>query len=580
MRIRQGLRVLTAVVAVSLAAVACGGADEAANDPPDDVDRPIESSTTTAPADLAEVRTGGELVVGLAAETSRYLPSTGSFAESGTQVAYVIFDPIAQRGADGSVHPFVAESIETNADATEWTVRLRDGITFHDGTALTAAVMLQIFEEYLTAESSVVSGDLAQVVELRVDDELTFTYVLDQPNAAFADLLVGPIGWPFSVEACRTAGEACGEQPVGTGPFRFVSWTRDSELVVERNPDYWRTDEAGNPLPYLDRIVFRPIPDQSSRLFSVRSGATDAGSSFVASDIRQAREADDLESREWTGSGGGVTLFNVIEPPLDDQRVRRALNMAASQDELIRLFGGEGIIPPKNQFYAPDSQWYSEDAAQAWDPYDPATAAELIEEYAQDPDRSDGKAPGAPVALTYQSPPDPALLDVAQYYQAVWREIGVEVELASVEQVVLINNVVGTADDQPPFSGDYQVSIFRAGGENDPATILSRTFGAPETQPANFTNYWSQELADELEVLQRAPDFAERYRASEAIMIELATQVPMMWRGALVSSIYTAPDVRNVAGWTIPGSDGSDDIPGAGVASAVTHWSHVWLDRG
>src|SRR5690606_31141802 len=127
---------------------------------------------------------------------------------------------------------------------------------------------------------------------LRVDDELTFTYVLDAPNAAFDDLLTGPVGWPFSVEACRAAGDDCGDQIAGTGPFRLVEWTRGSELVVERNPDYWRTDADGIQLPYLDRITFRPIPDDSSRWLSVTSGTIDAGHTFQAQSIALARDED------------------------------------------------------------------------------------------------------------------------------------------------------------------------------------------------------------------------------------------------------------------------------------------------
>ncbi len=575
MRQFSAVRALAALLAIVMVAAACS--DDAGEPALGADDTSSASTTTSSTPDVSDVRTGGELIVGLTRETDTYLPSAGSFSEAGIQVAYTLFDPIAQRGADGQIHPFAAESIEPNADATEWTVRLRDGLVFHDGTDLTADVMQRIFDEYLTGETSVLAGDLAQVAEFRIDDEMTFTYVLDEPNAAFADLLVGPIGWPFSVEACLAAGDACGEQPVGTGPFRFVSWTRDSELVVERNPDYWRTDTSGNALPYLERIVFRPLPDQSTAFLSVRSGTTHAGSTFVADTIRQARDADDVESYEWTGNGGGVTLFNVLEPPLDDRRVRNALHLAASQEDVIALLGGDGIVAPKTQLYASDSAWYSEDAARAWPTYDPASAQALLDEYVDDPDRSDGRPPGAPITLTFQAAPDPALMTVAQYYQDVWREIGAEVELTSVDQAVLISNVVGSSDSDPPFAGNYQVSIFRAGGENDPYTVLSRMLGEPSTQPGNFTNYTSADIQANLDILRTSTDFAERFAASESIMVELAEEMPMLWRGAVVSAVYAAPRVRNVAGWTIPGSDGSDPIPGAGVANAQPHWSHTWL---
>src|SRR5690606_31154338 len=140
------------------------------------------------------------------------------------------------------VYPLLAESIEANEDLTEWTVTLREGITFHDGTPLDAETVKANFDEYLNVDTATTSGNLDQVVEFRIDGPLTYTYVLAESNVAFPDLLTGSIGWPFSIEACRAQGDDCGANPVGAGPFKFVSWTRDGEIVLERNENYWRTD--------------------------------------------------------------------------------------------------------------------------------------------------------------------------------------------------------------------------------------------------------------------------------------------------------------------------------------------------
>src|SRR5690606_24276243 len=189
-------RALVALVALGLLATACGngGTELSAQSSVTDDAPP----STAAPAEGEAPAVGGSLVVGLSGETPSYLPGAATLAAPGFHVALALFDPLAARAADGRIHPFAAKSIEPSGDASEWTVTLRDGIVFHDGTALTADVMRQIFEDYLTSDTSTLSGDLAQVTELRVDDELTFTYVLDAPNAAFDDLLTGPVGWPFS----------------------------------------------------------------------------------------------------------------------------------------------------------------------------------------------------------------------------------------------------------------------------------------------------------------------------------------------------------------------------------------------
>ncbi len=568
-------RALVALAAVALAAAACGGSG---TEPSAQTSAPEGGTTTSAASPEVDAPTvGGSLVVGLSGETPSYLPGAATLAAPGFHVALALFDPLAARGADGRIHPFVAESIEPSADATEWTVTLRDGIVFHDGTALTAEVMRQIFEEYLAPDTSTLSGDLAQLTELRVDDDLTFTYVLEAPNAAFDDLLTGPVGWPFSVEACRAAGDACGEQIAGTGPFRLVEWTRDSELVVERNPDYWRTDADGVQLPYLDRITFRPIPDDSTRWLSATSGTIDAGHTFQAQSIALARDEDGIESYEWIGSGGGYTALNVLEPPLDDARIRRALRLAIDQDQLIAVSDGAGISPPLSQLWGSDSEWWSADVEMAWGDTDVEEAARLVAEYAADPDRSDGEAPGAPVEVTYQSGAATAIVLGAQYFQAAWSEIGVDVEIDSVDQATLISRVIGSADQQPAFRGTFQASRFGTPGEGDPYTLLRGLFGDPSVEPMNASNFTSATIADALEVLRTSTDFDERYAANEAILVEVAEQVPVIWHGAVVGTIYARSGVRGVDGWTIPGV-GGDDIPGSGVAHARTLWAQVWLD--
>src|SRR5690606_10834128 len=124
---------------------------------------------------------------------------TGSFSSPGVNVAHALYDGIAARGADGQVYPLLAESIEANEDLTEWTVTLREGITFHDGTPLDAETVKANFDEYLNVDTATTSGNLDQVVEFRIDGPLTYTYVLAESNVAFPDLLTGSIGWPFSI---------------------------------------------------------------------------------------------------------------------------------------------------------------------------------------------------------------------------------------------------------------------------------------------------------------------------------------------------------------------------------------------
>jgi peptide/nickel transport system substrate-binding protein len=160
-----------------------------------------------------------------------------------------------QRDEDGELQPYLAASLEANEDLTQYTLTLREGVTFHDGTPLNAEAIKSNFDNHLKADGSAAAGALRDVDSVTVVDDLTLTYDLNRANAAFPDLLTGSIGWPFSPTAAEQLGEDFGSQPVGTGPFVFERYARDDAFVLVRNEDYWQEG-----LPYLDRITFRPSP--------------------------------------------------------------------------------------------------------------------------------------------------------------------------------------------------------------------------------------------------------------------------------------------------------------------------------
>lgn len=569
-RERRRWRLAAPLLAVGLLAAACGDDTDGGNGGAGTEGGSI--TDTTIASSIEDAQPGGRLVVGLEAESATYLPSAGSM---NSNVARALFDAIAVHGADGEIHPYLAESIEPNDDLSEWTVTLREGIVFHDGTPLDAQAIKDNFDEHISADGSTLAGRVSNVQEVRLDGPLTYTYVLDGPTASFPDVLTGPVGYPFSNVACRAAGDECGNRPVGAGPFRMVSWTRDAEMRLERHEDYWRSDENGLQLPYLDELVFRPIPDEDSRFASVRSGDIDVGQTLRQSIVRNAEDAEaagEIQSLEALGNNGAVSVFNVLRPPFDDLRVRRALVHATNQEELIAVLGGEGLTPIQTQYFSPQSPWFSSTVEEAYPTFDPDTARELLEDYTSDPDRSDGKEVGAPVAFRYQCPPDPSLLALSQAYQAYWDAVGVEVTLEQVEQPVLITNTIGNADQDPPFIGAFEVTCFRAGADEDPYTTLAPGLGDPSVSPTNYSNHHSDNIAEQLEVLRTTADFDSRYAAVESMMLELAEEVPLMWIGGTATSLYATNEVRNLGGWTAPGG-----VQGNGVLNGVIFWSEVWL---
>jgi peptide/nickel transport system substrate-binding protein len=554
-------RLLALFLTLAFVAAACGGGDD------DDDGEAQEGLERTEARDEGEPQQGGSITVGLEAETQNWSPPAGNFASSSLNVAYSIYDPLIARDENGELQPYLAESLEPNDELTEWTLTLRPGVTFHDGTPLDAEAIAHNVEQ-LTAEASTQAAFMADVDTFEVTGELTGVYRLSRPNAAFPDILRIAPGMPFSPTAYDADPEGFGDNPVGTGPFEFVSWQRDAQLRVEAYDDYWQEG-----MPYLESITFQPIPDEDARLSSLLTGDVDAMTTLRQAPVQQALQAEEdgtVETNVFVGNNSGSAVFNTAVPPLDDVRVRQALAYALNQDDLIEILDGTGITPPHTQYASADNPFYSEAAAEAWPSNDPERAQELVEEYVNDPDRSDGQAVGDPISFEFICPADATLLALSEAYQAFWNAVGMEVSLRQVDQATLIAEIQGTPDDD--YTGSYEAGCFRLGDESDPYTVLSTLFGEPAESPQNWTNYTSDVVQQNLDTLRTSADVDERQAAFEEMMLHLAENVPNTWTAGTASMIATRPEVNGVASWTLP-----DGTPGEGTPEARGRWGHVWL---
>jgi peptide/nickel transport system substrate-binding protein len=546
------------LVALTLITAACGGDDD------DDAGTdPSPGGTTETTAAAGDPKAGGELVVGLESESAGWLPGKDSQSQAGLQVMYAVFDPLMAYDENGEVGPYLAESLEPNADFSEYTLTLRPGITFHDGTPLDAAAIKDNFDNYLKPPTARTTAALA-AVSFEATGDLTGVYTLDPPSSAFPDLLTNIIGMPFSPTAAAEMGDDASSHPVGTGPFTFVSWQRDSELVVEKNPDYWQDGK-----PYLDRITFRPIPDEEARLASLQSGEVD-----VMHTVRQAQAlaeaGDDVQSLVDIGGQSAMTYYNTTKPPTDDLRVRQALVHAVDQDELISVQGLEGITQATYQPVAPDSPWATDDAEAAYPAQDVEKATELLQEYMDDPDRSDGKAPGEPVSISLVVTAGVASLnDLGQLYQESWEAVGFDASIDFVDQATLVNRAVGSP---PDFAGDYVATLFRLGIDSDPDNLYTTFYD--EKAGGNIAN-WSPPEAKELwDIGHTSTDDAERKEAYAELWTLMAEQVPLSYHGALATAIGAKSDVMGIPDWTLP-----DGTRGEGYPTSIIHYVEVWLDR-
>lgn len=530
---------------LALVAAACGSSGGSADD---------GEGSSTEPGDQSA---GGSLTIALDAETNSWRPGVANLAASGYNVAYAIYDPLMVRTADGGYEPYLAESMESNDDATVWTLTLRDGVQFHDGTPLDAAALLSNFTDYLMDPESEVSGDdqLGQVDELAVVDDLTVEYRLKAPNAAFPDILTTDAGFPFSPTAA--AADTNGESPVGTGPFVFDEWIRDSELTVVRNENYWQEG-----LPFLDEIVFRPIPDEDTRLQALAAGDVDAMLSLSGTAIDPL---DGVEIQARPGNVAAAVLYNNTAPPFDDARVRRALSMALDPEEVMIVSGAVPGTPKANQMFGPDSPYYSREAADiaASLSNDPEGATTELQGYLDDPERSDGAESGSALSITLHCTTTASAQAVAQLYQASWGEIGVDVEIIPVESATL---------QQQARSKEYQAQCYRVGKEFDAGRALDAAFGPESSQ--NFTGYTSPEVTALLETLRTEADAAARIDLVGQISVILAEEVPQLYGAPTVATWAVRDAVQGTGAWQLP-----DGAPGAvPIYLGTTMWGQVSLD--
>jgi peptide/nickel transport system substrate-binding protein len=244
-------KLLAILALISLVAAACGGGDddnEDAGNEPGIVEGEEEE-------EAGDPVMGGTLNYGVEAESAGWQPCVDSFSESGTIVMRALYDTLTARSAEGEIEPYLAESIEGSDDLKEWTVKLREGIKFHDGTDLDSAAVKANFDA-AKAPTSRCAGALAPITEMQVVDDLTVKYVLANPYGPFPELLSGAAGMIFSPANATAKGADVSANPVGAGPFKFQSWERDSKLTLVKNENYWQEGK-----PYLDSVVVKPIPD-------------------------------------------------------------------------------------------------------------------------------------------------------------------------------------------------------------------------------------------------------------------------------------------------------------------------------
>lgn len=529
-RSRRGgaVRIVAAVAAVALLAVACGDGDSGDPDADD-----------TTPTTVGEPQPGGTLLVGLEAESNGLNPTESSFAVSGNMMGNAIFDTLTKFDDDEEPQPYLAESLTPNDDFTEWTVKLRPGITFHDGTPLTSeAIKATIEAQRNSALVGIAVRPVLADPPVRIDDELTATVLLSRSLRyfpAYVTTQLGMIASPTWLAAVAENPEL-NQQPVGTGPFKLKSRQLNARTTVERNEDYWRDG-----LPYLDEITFVISTDPQVRAQALKAGDLDIIHTNRDEDIVQFQDDDSVQLWENADSEETFVMLNNEQPPFDDVRARQVLAHATDRESFVALLGS-GITEVANGMFYPGSTFHSD---VEFPEYDPERAAEIAADYCADvPDQCDGDR----IKFQYKTTPSADNNEIYETLAQMWSDI-VAVERVPVEQAAFIQEVA---------LGNYQAVLWRQFGAVDPDSDMlwldSENIGPISL---NFARHSDPQIDEWLDAQRISGDLEERQELWANISQRLNERLPYIWLNHTLWGIVAKPTIHGVEGMSFPDGDGT-----------------------
>ena len=374
---RTRWRLLIALVVLALVAGACGtgGAVDITTTTAPGATTTTQSSTTTAGgATTTTAPSSGEdniLVAAQGAEPDTLDPHmTSSYASF--QVLENVYDTLVQPAADLSMEPALAESWDISDDNLTWTFHLRQGVKFQNGRDLVADDVVYSFNRVINEGLN--GWRFGAVDTITAPDDSTVVITLTQPSPNLLVSIGGFKGMAIIPQEIVDDGSIA-THPVGTGPFRFVSQSPDQGIVLEKNPDYWRSDEG---LPKLDGIRFVPIPEAGTKLTALRTGEVQWIDSVPPQDVDSLSAEDGITVGRVPGGDYHYFALNENRTPFDNVLVRQALANAIDRSEIAEAAQFGAATPNETAIPASNKAWYYDYSPFA--PGDTATAQSLLDQ--------------------------------------------------------------------------------------------------------------------------------------------------------------------------------------------------------
>ena len=513
---RGALKIGAVAAVIALALAACGGSSSN--------DNPSGGGSSDKPV------MGGTLKYALEGNTTNFCIPRAQLAISGILVVESMYDTLARPTQDPNVFaPYLAKSITPNADFTEWTIEVRDGVMFHDGTALTAEAVKQNIDAWK-------AGILLSFVFGNIDSTTV------SGNSVIVKMKVPWVAFPGFLWATGRAGIAapsqlesadCDTKLVGTGPFKLKTFDPTSGNVsVTKNADYWRTG-----FPYLDGIDFIVQQESSQRINGLEGGQFDIIPSSGGLDLADVKELTGITIQEEAEGRQEIShvLVNVEHPPLNDLRARKAIAMGTDRDKLNAI-ANKGTGRYAYQVFDTEIMGYVENPG--FPEYDPEAAKKLVDEVKA--------ANGGKFEFDIQSTFDQTTQAVFQEVKRQLGLIGITVNLPTpVDQSTIINMAIG---------GEVDSFGWRNYPGQDPDSLFVWFKGG---SVVNFNHVNDPIINQTLDAGRSEPDANKRKALYETFNERMSSQVYNLWTWYTAWFVAHDTTVHGISGPDLPNEAGA-----------------------
>src|SRR5438270_3013320 len=443
-------------------------------------------------------------------------------------VHYQIYDSLVRVDSSGKIIPWLAEKWDTSGDGRQVTFSLQKDVKYHDGTPFDAESVKWNIDRYRTAQGSARSGELAPIESVDVVDPATVRFNLKTPFSPLLSLLVDRAGMMLSRKAVEAGGDDFTRKAfkAGTGPFVLTEAVKDDHMTLEKNPDWWGKDSAGNKLPLLDKIIVRPITNSDVRLTNLKTGDAQIANNIAGKDVAGLKNDSSLAYMEKPAYSWLSVLPN-RKPGFmfEEGRYVKAVSMAIDRQEILDkvYFGigsvGYGTIAPSH--FAYDASF------KPFEKPDPEGAKRLVQEV--------GKGP-----LSFElliSSGDPLLVQRAQLIQAQLKKADIDAQISQLEFAQVLK-----AQSDHTFSGMTDIGW---SGRIDPD---GNTYDQLYTgRPNNDSSYSNPDVDTLLDQQRGTSDEAQRRDAlRKAEQIYAVDDPARAWYRFGVAQIAAASAVQGL----------------------------------